>query len=65
MKAAQISEYGSIDKIEIKEVDKPKVEPGKVLIHGGAGGIGMAAIQMAKHIGACSYNCHHRGFGIC
>ncbi len=33
--------------------DKMKLQPGqKILIHGGAGGIGTAAIQLAKHLGA-------------
>jgi acyl transferase domain-containing protein/D-arabinose 1-dehydrogenase-like Zn-dependent alcohol dehydrogenase/acyl carrier protein len=34
-------------------VDLADVQPGeKVLIHAGAGGVGMAAIQLAKHLGA-------------
>lgn len=32
MKAAQIKEYGGIDKIQVVEVDKPKAEEGQVLV---------------------------------
>lgn len=52
-----ITEAGSLPVVALTAwqilVEQAKVEPGQtVLIHGGAGGVGSIAIQLAKHLGA-------------
>lgn len=59
LKPASISmaEAGSLPLVALTAwqalVERGKVQPGqKVLIHGGSGGVGSIAIQLAKHLGA-------------
>ena len=56
-KSISMEEAGSLPLVALTAwqalVERGKVQPGqKVLIHGGAGGVGSIAIQLAKHLGA-------------
>jgi len=55
--SASLDEAGSLPLVALTAwqalVERAAVKPGqKVLIHGGAGGVGSIAIQLAKHLGA-------------
>ena len=52
MKAATYDHVGAADVLVVGEVDRPDPGPGQVLVAGGAGAVGRAAIQLARWAGA-------------
>src|SRR5438874_256175 len=52
MKAMMVREYGPPEVLKLEDVPRPVPKENEILIHGGSGGVGTMAIQIAKARGA-------------
>src|SRR5258707_1300488 len=51
MKAIRVHQFGGPEVLKLEEIPTPKPDAGQVLVRGASGGVGTAAVQIARAIG--------------